>query len=207
MAELTLPLRTEPRNTQHLAGRQRRADTHATVESRHLAGTRAGNRLRYGREGDMPASGAVQGHAVRFHPIRHLARPAEPYPAGLRYPGFTGFPAEPAHMLRLHSDNPESLVAPGLAPGRPAVRAREEVPHSLGEVSQRLLLSHLAARTQPLNLGPGLSELTRLLQVTGRAAAPGPPPGLLFDREVPHEPGIGAMVRRTASWTAVGTRR
>ena len=97
-------------------------------------------------------------------------------------------------MLRLHSDNPEPLVAPGLAPDRPAVRAREEVPDSLGEVSQRLRLSHLAARAQPFNLGPGLSELTRLLQVTGRAAAPGPPPGLLFDRRFSRVPGMGAMV-------------
>jgi hypothetical protein len=55
-------------------------------------------------------------------------------------------------------------------------------------------LPNLAARTQPPELGAGLGELSALLQVARRAATPRLPGGLLLDREVPHKPGMRAVV-------------
>jgi hypothetical protein len=88
----------------------------------------------------------------------------------------------------------EAFVASGFPPSRPTVSTGEEVHRRLGEVSQCLLLHHLAACTQPPDLGAGLGELSALLQVTRRAATSGPPRGLLLDREVPHKPDMRAVV-------------
>jgi hypothetical protein len=73
------------------------------------------------------------------------------------------------------------------------VGAGEEVRHGLGEVTQRLLLHHLAALPQPCVLGTRLGKVTALVDIARSAAAAGPPPGLLLDGEVPHIPGVGAM--------------
>jgi hypothetical protein len=70
----------------------------------------------------------------------------------------------------------------------------EEAGHGLGEVAQRLLLHHLAAASQPAELGAGLGELGGLRTVPGRAAAPRPPPGVLLDGEVSYVPGVGAVL-------------
>jgi hypothetical protein len=43
-------------------------------------------------------------------------------------------------MLRLHRDDAETLIAPGLAPSRPALGACEEVLDCLIEVPQCLLV-------------------------------------------------------------------
>jgi hypothetical protein len=64
--------------------------------------------------------------------------------------------------------------------------ASSKVRHSLGEVTQGLLLDHLASRTKPVIGGPGGGELAALFQIAGRASASGPPPGLLFDGQVPY---------------------
>jgi hypothetical protein len=42
--------------------------------------------------------------------------------------------------------------------------------------------------------GPGLGELSALLQVARRALAAGVPVGVLFDGQVPHIPGVAAVV-------------
>ncbi len=97
-------------------------------------------------------------------------------------------------MPRLDRDDPEPVIAVGFAPCRPTVGAGEEGRHGLDEVSQRLLLDHLAAGPQPGMLGAGSGELAALLQVARRARAAGAPPGLLLDRQIPHEPRMRAMV-------------
>ena len=77
--------------------------------------------------------------------------------------------------------DPETLVVAGLAPGGLAMRAVEEVRHSLGVVPQGLLLDHYAARRQPCMLAAGLGQLVTLLNPAGRALAARAPPGLLLD--------------------------
>jgi hypothetical protein len=101
---------------------------------------------------------------------------------------------ESADVAWLDRDDPEPLIPAGLAPARLAVDAGEEVGHGLGEVPQRLLLYHLAAAGQPTVLSAGIGQLRRLRTVGWRMAAAGPPPGLLLDGQVPHEPSVRAVL-------------
>jgi hypothetical protein len=96
-------------------------------------------------------------------------------------------------VARPDGDNPETLVAAGFTPPRPVVRPGEEVLHRLIEIAQRLLLHHLAAVSQPLVLRAGIGQLTTLNQITRCTTAPGTPPRLLLDGQVPNEPGMGAV--------------
>ena len=74
------------------------------------------------------------------------------------------------------------------------MRAADVVHPGLGDVAQRLLLHHLRAGRQPRVLRPHLGKLPALLQVAGTALAARAPVPVLLDREVSHEPGLGAMV-------------
>jgi hypothetical protein len=74
------------------------------------------------------------------------------------------------------------------------MRAGKEITHGLGEVSQRLLLHHLAPGAQPQMLSPSRGELPTLIQVTWRTAAAWTPPRMLLDSEVPYEPGLSAVL-------------
>ena len=184
------------RSMQHFPGRQGRGHRHAPVDSHRLAVTRCRDRRGDHGEGDMPAPGTVQLHPVRLHPWRHGAGPAEPHPPGLRYPDLADVPAEPSHLPRFDGDDPEPLVPPGLAPRRPPSRVLrvEERGHGLGEVAQRLLLHHLGACGQPWVLGAGGGELPTLLQVARSALLTWTPVRVLLDSEVPHVPGVAAVV-------------
>ena len=83
---------------------------------------------------------------------------------------------------------------PAFPPRRAVMGAAEAVRRGLGEVAQCLLLHHLGAGCQPRVLRPHLGKLPALLQVTGSAVPARAPVPVLLDREVPHEPGLGAMV-------------
>ena len=87
-------------------------------------------------------------------------------------------------------------MPPGLAPRRPPGRVArvEERRHRLGEVAQGLLLHRLGAGGQPRVLGSRLGELPALLQVAGSALAARTPVGVLLDGQVPHVPGVAAVV-------------
>src|SRR6266567_9195208 len=97
------------------------------------------------------------------------------------------------YTLSLHDALP---ISPGLAPGRPPCRVMrmEERGRRLGEIPQRLLLDHLAACGQPVMLGAGSGELPTLLQVAGRALAARMPVRVLLDGQVPHVPGVSAVL-------------
>ncbi len=183
MAEPAPPCGTEPGHSEHLACGQRRADDHAPVDADDFTVAWRGDGFRERCECDMPALGAVHGDPVGGR-LRNGTGPSEPYPSSLGDPHFTNLPAEPMHLPRLDSDDPEPFIVPGFAPRGLAVRAREEIRHRLGEVPQRLLLHHLTAGPQPPILGTSLGKLPALVQVSRRAATPGVPPQLLLDREV-----------------------
>jgi hypothetical protein len=112
--------------------------------------------------------------------------------------GFADVPGYAAHvpLPPAPPGDPESLISPGLAPrwlpGR--VLRVEERRHRLGEVAQRLLLHGLGAGGQPGVLGSRLGELPALLQVARRALAARVPVAVLLDGEVPHVPGVRAVV-------------
>src|SRR5208337_3852466 len=63
-----------------------------------------------------------------------------------------------------------------------------------GEVPQGLLLYHLRTCGQPGVLRAGGGKLPALFQVTRRTRAARAPVRVLLDGEVPHEPGMGAVV-------------
>ena len=183
---------------QQLAGGQGGGDRHPPVNAHRLAVTGGGNRRRDHRERDMPPAGPVPGHPVGLHARRHRTGPAEPHPPGLGHPDLTGFPADPAHvpLPPAPPGDPEPLIPPGLAPRRPPgpVARIEEPGHRPAEVAQRLLLHHLGAGRQPRVLRPRAGELPALLQVTRRACPARAPVPVLLDGQVPHVPGLAAVV-------------
>jgi hypothetical protein len=186
----------QARDAQQFPGRQSCGDRDAPVDAHGLAVTGCGNRRGDGGERDMPSPGPVHRHPVRSHACGDGARPAEPDPPGLRYPDLTGVPAESAQLPGSDGNDPESLVPTGLAPRRPPGRVRrvEERSHRLGEIPQGLLLHHLGTGPQPRVLGAGGGELSALLQVARRTHTARPPVRVLLDSEVPHVPGMDAVV-------------
>jgi len=187
----------QARHMQQLTCRQGRGDRHPPVDPHHLAVTRCGNRPGDHGEGDMPAARPVHRHPVGLHPRRHRAGPTEPHPPGLGHPDLADLTGHPAHLpLPAAPHDPESLIPPGLAPRRPPGRVRrvEERGHGLGKVAQRLLLHRLGARGQPRVPGAGGGELPALLQVARRARPAGVPVRVLLDGQVPHIPGMAAVV-------------
>jgi len=183
---------------QQLSCRQRGGDRHAPVDAHGLAVTRRGHRFGNGGEGHVPAAGPVLGHPVGLHAWRRRARPAEPHPPGLRHPHLAGMARHPAHLPlpAATSRDPESLIAPGLAPARlpgRVVRVKGRR-HGLGEVPQRLLLDGLGAGGQPRMRCPRGGELPALVQVARRGLPARPPVGVLLNGQVPHVPGVGTVV-------------
>jgi hypothetical protein len=183
---------------QQFTRRQRRGDRHAPVDPHGSAVARCRDRSGDRREGDMPAPGPVHRHPVGLGAWWQRAGPAEPYPPGLRHPHPAHVARHAAHvpMLPAPPHNPESLVTPGLAPGRPTGRVAqvEERRHRIGEVAQRLLLHHLGADGQPRVLRPRLRELPALLQVSRRMLPAWAPVRVLLDGQVPGVPGVSAVV-------------
>jgi hypothetical protein len=85
------------------------------------------------------------------------------------------------------------VIPTRFSPGGLAVGAIEIVRHRLGEITQRLLLDHHAARGQPSVLTTRVGQLAAMLRPARRCRAPGPPPRVLFDGEIPYEPGVSAV--------------
>jgi len=192
-AEPALACGPKPRRSEQFARRQGSRDSYTTVDADDHACARTWDRLRNCSERDVPAARPVPGHSVRLR-RGDGAGPAKPNPSRLRYPDLAGLPAEPLDLPRPERHDSESLIAPCLAPRRLTVGACEEVRHRLSEIPQRLLLDHLAAHAQPSVLRAGDGELAALLSVPRHTGASWPPPGLLLDCQVPHEPGVGAVV-------------
>ena len=186
----------QARDVQQLPGGQGRTDGHAPVDPGDLPVTRGRDRSGNRRERDMPAARAVPGRPVGLHVRGYGAGPAEPDPPRLRDAHFPDMAGQAAHLSWPEGDDSEPLVLAGLAPGRPPGRVRrvEERSHRLSEIPQGLLLHHLRACGQPWVSGAGSGELPALLQVARRARAARTPVRVLLDREVPHVPGMRAVV-------------
>jgi hypothetical protein len=190
--------RGQARYMQQFSGRQGRGHHHPPVDSHHLTVTWCRHLIGNGGEGDVPASGPVHSHPVGFHAWRHWPGPAEPHPSGLRNPDVADVTRRAAHvpLPPAPPHDPEPLIPTRLSPCRPPGRVLrvEERSHRLGEVAQRLLLHSLRAFGQPGVLRAGSGELSALLQVARRALPTGVPVRVLLDGEVPHVPGVRAVV-------------
>jgi hypothetical protein len=156
------------------------------------------NRLGDGGEGDVPAPRPVLCHPVGLHSWRYRPGPAEPYPTDLRHPNLADFPAEPTYLPLLSSPphNPEPLVPSCLTPRRAPIRILriQECGHRPGEIPEGLLLHRLGSGSQPCMLRPGLGELPALLDIAWRPRAARAPVRVLLDGQIPHVPGVRAVI-------------
>lgn len=172
---------------------QGQRDRDATIDTDHaaVAGTlqRCGNR----RERDMPTPRGIQPHSIGL-PVRQGSTAAEPYPADLRHPDPRPASVDLLYPQSLRADNPETFVPSLFAPGRPPMATGSPVGHRQREIPQRLLLHRLRARAQPLVRCPSLSQLLTLQHIVRQKLAMMPVPELLH-REIPHEPGVRAVLR------------
>src|SRR5690606_7407722 len=104
-------------------------------------------------------------------------------------------PARRTPLTRVRG-RPEPLTPPALAPGRTTVTAAEEVAHGLREILQRLLLDDDRPRPQPRECRPRLGQLPALLGEPRRTLTSRPPARVLLNREIPHKPGMPAMLQQ-----------
>lgn len=178
---------------QQFAGGQCRRHRHAPINTDHAAIPRTRDRVGDLHKGDMPATGPIPNNPVGLHTLRQGSRPAESNPPHLGHPHPPITLIELLHMARL--DLPKAFMHARLAKRRAPMGARKEVPHSLGEVPQRLLLHRLRPGRQPVIFGAGLGQLRALL-VVRRSTTARLPQLLLLHSQIPHKPGMLAMLHQ-----------
>ena len=94
------------------------------------------------------------------------------------------------------SDNPKSFISPSFSPRRSPgwIPRVKECGHGSIEIPQGLLLHHLGALLQPWVFCAGGGKLPTLLQIPRGATTPQTPVRMLLDGQVPHEPGMRAVI-------------
>jgi hypothetical protein len=189
---------------QQLARRQGRAHYYSAVYADDLTIARSRNRLGKRSKRHMPTACAIHGNPERLHSDGNCAGPAEPNPAAFGDEQLSRLPTHSAYMIRFNRNDTESFVTSGFPPCRPTVRSGEVVLHRLTKVAERLLLHRLAADSQPWVFVPRNCELLALLQISRRTRPPRTPPRVLLTGEIPHEPGVRAML---SQYCFVGSRR
>jgi hypothetical protein len=177
---------------EHLACRQRRAHRDTAIYPYHLPGSGPIDGMGYRRKRDVPAVGPIQPHPAGLG-LRDSATPTEPDPSSLRQVNLPPVPIQSLDLACPQGNDPKPLAPACLSPGGLAVGAVEIVRHRLGEITQRLLLDHHAARGQPSMLAARLGQLAAMLLPARRSRAAGSPPGLLFDGQIPYEPRVSAV--------------
>ncbi len=198
---LLLPAQTNPltrckaRCMEQFPGGQRCRHRHTAIDTNHAAIARSLDGIGDVHEGDMPATGPITRDAVGLDVLRHGPCPAKSNPADLRHPYPPVTPGELLDMARLDPDLPKPFMHASLAPRWTAMSAGEEVTHGLGEIAQRPLLHRLRPSRQPVIFGAGLGQLRRLL-VIPRGATARLPKLLLLHAQIPHEPGMAAMLKQ-----------
>ena len=189
------PLRLTPGQTGHVqrfAGRQRRRHDNTAVNANHTAIARAGDGIGDVRERDMPTTRPITSHPVGPDTCWQRPRQAKPHPPDLGHPHPTEAAIQPLDVMRFQTDLPKPFMHTSFTPPRAAMRTREETPHRLREISQRLLLHCLTPSTEPPIFRTSLRQLGRLLHVAGSLTA-WLPVLLLLHRQVPHIPCVSAM--------------
>ena len=208
---ISVPFRgSEADHVQQLTGRQGRAHSYAPVDPGDLRVAGCWDRTRNRCEGDMPPPGAVTCNPVGLHTGRQIAGPAEPYPTRLRNAHLTDVAGQTAYVpvLPAAAYDAESLVPTSLAPRRPSswVFRIQERGRCRSEVAQRLLPHCLRACGQPVVRGAGGGELPTLLQISGAALPAWAPVRVLFNGQVPHVPGMRAVVLQRRLLSGRGTQ-
>jgi hypothetical protein len=187
--------RSQARSVQQLPGRQGCRHHHTEIDTDHAAIVGPLDRTRDVCKRDMPAAGPIRRDAIRPNTRWNASRPAEANPPDLGHPHPPITAAELFDMAWFETDLPEALVDAGLTKRRAPMGAREKAPHGLAEVAQRLLLDRLRPGRQPVVFRAGLGQLGRLVAVP-RGPASWLPQPLLFHGQIPHKPGMPAMLHQ-----------
>ncbi len=185
----------QARSVQQFPGGECRRHRHTAIDTNHAGIPRSRDRVGDVGERNMPAPGSIKSDAIRLHTGRHRPRPSESDPADLGHPYPPVVLVELFDMARLHPNLAEAFMYAGFAPRWTPMCAPEEVPHSLGEVPQRLLLHCVRPGRQPVVFGTRVGQLRRLL-VVPRGVPPRLPKLMLLHRQIPHEPRMPAMVQQ-----------
>ena len=183
----------QTRDVQQFTSRHCRRHHNTTVDTHHVALTRTRDGFRHVGEPDKPAASPITDHPVGLHTLGDRPRQAEAHPADLGHPNPAESPIQTLDVMRFQTDLSKSLMHTGFAPPRATMGSKEKVAHRLSKIPQRLLLHSLRAGRQPVVFGAGSGQLRALLVVTRRVAS-GLPMLLLLDSQVPHIPGMAAML-------------
>jgi hypothetical protein len=162
-------LQSQPSRTGHLSSGQRHRDSDAPVHPDDLTGAGRGDRVRDHSERDMPPARPVTCDPVRL-PIHQYAAAFERNPADLRDQDTGPCPVVLPDPQPLRSHDPQTLVLAGFTPLRSPMGSGEEVPPSLVEIPQRLLLDGLRTAGKPRLRSPGFGQL-RALSVESRSGS------------------------------------
>jgi hypothetical protein len=193
-----LALAAQSWRCQQLAGREGSADSYSAVDADSMSVGWVSNRAWDSTKGDVPASGPIASYPVGLGVVGYCAGPPEPHPSDLRdtHEAYMSRHAANVPVQPAPSHDTKSFIPARLPPRWPpyGVDWIEKCRHSLAEVAQGLLLHHLGARGQPGVLRASNCELTALFQVAWGALAPRVPVPVLLDGQVPHIPGLGAVV-------------
>src|SRR5207244_4107911 len=143
-------------------------------------------------EGDVPLS------CLEVDPVGpgfgwDRAGHAEPDPSGLGDQDLPPVTVEALDVPGPDGDDAEALMNTLAPPRGSAVRASEEVPPGLVEVSEGLLLDRDRPLGHPRHRLPEFGQLPSLLNVAGSRLEPRLPVVPLLKSQVPDVPGIGAM--------------
>jgi hypothetical protein len=185
---------TQPRHSQEVSCGQGSGNCYAPVNSDDRSIARRRNRGRPDGEPNMPPASPIKCKAARLNIVGNDPGPSEPHPTSLGQSYNAYMSGEPSDVLGLQFDDAKALVSSGLAPCRPAVSAAVEGSHCLREVPKSLLLHHVAAGSQPRELGTRDSQLPGLFQISRRRRAPGTPMKMLLHGQVPNKSGMRAVL-------------
>jgi hypothetical protein len=183
----------QARTREKFTGGQRSGDDHAAVDSDDFTCPWCRNRPRYRGERDMPTAHPVIDHPVRLRCGNRTGQ-SKSYPADLRHVDRSPLSAQFHHPAGLRAGDAEPLVLSGLSPGRPTVSAAVEVPASLVEIPQGLLLHGLRTCSQPFERRPRLRQLAGLFAVPRCGSPMIRPHRPLLDRQVPDVSGMPTTV-------------
>lgn len=189
---------------QELTRGQGSRNCNASIHTDDPTGTGCPDRLRDRGEREVPPARPITRHAVRLR-SGDRARRSEPHPANLRDENLRPLTAHLFNTDGLRTDDPEPLMQPGLAPGRPTVSACVEGFDGLVEVSQRLLLHSVRPRSQPTEHGPRLGQLAALLREPRRRSFVAGPHRPLLKGKVPYGPSVPALIyqRVLLRWSGI----
>jgi hypothetical protein len=177
----------------HGAVRHRYCHRHASVHTDDLACAGRGDRLGDDRERDVPAASPIPRHPIGL-PVGQCAGPTEAHPSHLRDQDRGPAVAVLADTQRMSTNHAEPLAATFLPPCWATVGSREEVAPRLIQVAQRLVLDRRYPLSQPGGRIPRLGELSTLLVVIGSGALPAAPHEPLLKAQIPHVPGLPALL-------------